>query len=357
MAADEPGPVVDAGAEPAPVPVPERRPSSNVVLVLAVLALCLATAAPVLDSLWQILAVRLGIADAAPSYDYVWMVLNAVPELRVQLAIIAIVAAVANAAFDYRTAALVALFCAVVNLGAIVQSIDAVPAAPAAAAGAEFRVMTFNLSAFNPERGATVDAIRAANADIVVVQEAADGWLPALEPLRRDYRYVAPANVAASQGMMIFSRYPIAQLRQLQPISEFYPYLAATLQLPSATLTLLAIHPPRPLRLGESVDRDIYFERVAEHVRHLDGPVIVAGDFTATPWSRPFAGLVRSAGLTKAWSLQPWLSTWPSWLPYVGIPIDHILANGRVAITGVRLGPNGGSDHFPVIATLRLRQN
>jgi endonuclease/exonuclease/phosphatase (EEP) superfamily protein YafD len=356
MAEDEPGPLVDAGAAPAPEPVPERRPASNVVLLLAVLALCLATAAPVLDSVWQILAVRLGIADAAPSYDYVWLVLNAVPELRAQLAIIAVVAAIANAAFDYRTAALIALFCAVVNLGAIVQSIDAVAGVPPTA-GPEFRVMTFNISAFNTERGATVDAIRAAKADIVVVQEATDGWLTALEPLRRDYRYVAPADVAASQGMLIFSRYPIVQFRQLQPISEYYPYLAATLQLPSATLTLLAIHPPRPLRVGESVDRDIYFKRVAEHVQRLEGPVIVAGDFTATPWSRPFAELVRSAGLTKAWSLQPWLSTWPSWLPHIGIPIDHILANGRVAITGVRLGPDGGSDHFPVIATLRLRSN
>ncbi|HVO16597.1 MAG TPA: endonuclease/exonuclease/phosphatase family protein [Alphaproteobacteria bacterium] len=351
MANEEPVAVAEESA--APAAAPERAPASLAVLVAATVALCLATAAPVLDSLWQIAAVRLGIADGAPAYDYVWMVLNALPELRVQLGVVGVLVGLAATAFGYRTSALVALFCTAVNLGAIVQSIDAVPAAPSE--GPTLRVMTFNLNAFNTTRGATVDAIRAANADVVVVQEASEGWPRALEPLRRDYRYVAPAEVAASQGMMILSRVPLAQIRQLQPISEYYPYLTATLQLPSAAVTLLSIHPPRPLRLGESVDRDIYFARVAQHVRSLDGPVIVAGDFTATPWSRAFAELTRGTGLIKAWSLRPWLSTWPSWLPSFGIPIDHILANGRLAIVDVRLGDSGGSDHFPVIATLRLR--
>jgi endonuclease/exonuclease/phosphatase (EEP) superfamily protein YafD len=351
MSAEEPAAAAEQSAEPAAAA--ERAGASLFILGAVTTVLCVATAAPVLDSLWQIAALRLGLHDAAPAYDYAWLVLNALPELRVQLAIVGVLVILAATAFGYRTGALVALFCTIVNLGAIVQSIDAVPAAPRA--GTTLRLMTFNLDSFNAARPATVEAIRAANADVVVVQEATGDWPRALEPLRRDYRYVAPADVAASRGMMIFSRVPIADFRQLQPISEYYPYLAATLRLPSGPVTLLSIHPPRPLRLGESIDRDIYFARVAQHVRDLDGPVIVAGDFTATPWSRPFADLVRGTGLVKAWSLRPWLSTWPSWLPTFGVPIDHILANEGLAIVDVRLGDSGGSDHFPVIATLRVR--
>ena len=66
--------------------------------------------------------------------------------------------------------------------------------------------------------------------------------------------------------MMIFSRLPIAQFQQLQPISEYYPYLAATLQLPSGPVALLSIHPPRPLRHrnalrsgGETAGRNVRF--------------------------------------------------------------------------------------------------
>src|SRR5690606_34955611 len=156
-----------------------------------------------------------------------------------------------------------------------------------------------------------------------------------------------------SQGMMIFSRYPILRVDQLQPISEYYPCLVATLQLPATTVTLVSMHPPRPLRVGESIDRGVYFDSVADHVRFLDGPVIVAGDLTATPWPRPFRAMVRRTGLTNAWSLRPWLSTWPSLVPFLGLPIDHVLAR-EADITAVRVGDSGGSDHFPLIATIRL---
>ena len=361
MAPDEPSPVIDAGAEPAPPPAPEPAPgrgtASGAVLVLAVLALCLATAAPVLDQLWQIFLARLDLANETPTYDYVWLLLNALTEIKVQLAVLGIVAAVAATAFGRRTTVLVALVTVVVNLGAIVQSIDAVPSAQPGARGPTFRVMTFNIDAFNAARDETISAIRAASADIVVLQEAVGDWPKALEALRRDYRYVEPKDVAASQGIMIFSRFPILQIKQYEPISIYYPYLAATVKVQAATVTVIAFHPPRPLRGGESAGRVLTFDSVAQHVRHIEGPVIVAGDLTATPWSRPFVDFVHATGLIKAWSLKPWQSSWPSWLPNIGIPIDHILVNDRLAIADVVLGQDTGSDHFPVIATLTLRAN
>lgn len=352
MDATDPG-APAAAQEAAPPAAPPRR-RGGALLALAVLIIALATAAPVLDQLWQIVIARFGLADETPSRDRVWLVLNALPELRLQLALLALLAVIAGAALGHRTAALVAAFCALVNLGVIVQSIDAWRALGPDEEGPEIEVMTFNVNGANGRRGAAVEAIRAAGVDVVVVQEAVGEWPRALDALRRDYPHIGPADVRRSQGMMIFSRYPILSLQQHQPISEYYPYLAATLQLPSETVTLISMHPPRPLRIGESVDRDIYFARVADHVRSLRGPVIVAGDLTATPWSRPFRDMVRLTGLTNAWSLRPWLSTWPRWTPYVGLPIDHILASHDAAIVEVRLGDGAGSDHFPLIATVKL---
>jgi endonuclease/exonuclease/phosphatase (EEP) superfamily protein YafD len=355
MDASEPAPPAEQEST-APPPVRPRR-SGKIVVILAVLILCLATAAPVVGQLWQIVIGRLGFAAETPSYDHVWLIFNALPEIRMQLAILGLLSAILGAALGWRTTALVAAFSVLVNIGVIVQSIDPGHAVPATGAGAEFRVMTFNISAFNEDRAAAVETIRKSGAEIVVVQEAAGTWPGTLDALRSDYRFVAPSDVALSQGMMIFSRYPILRIQQFQPISEYYPYLAATVQLPSATLTLISMHPPRPLRIGESIDRAVYFARIADHVRAIDGPAVVAGDLTATPWSRPFSDMIHQTGMISAWSRAPWLSTWPSWAPYVGIPIDHVLANDGVAITDVRLGDSAGSDHFPLIATLRLRRN
>src|SRR5690606_2476853 len=116
MEATDPG--LPAAADAA-VPAERRRRGGGGVLVLVVRVLCLATAAPVLDRLWQIAVAQFGLADETPSYDQVWLVLNALPELRIQLAVLAVLAAVVAAAFGRRATAAVAAACAVVNLGVI----------------------------------------------------------------------------------------------------------------------------------------------------------------------------------------------------------------------------------------------
>ena len=350
---DATDPLAATQPDAAPPPEPRRGGAGKALVVLVVLVLALATAAPVLDQIWQIALAGLHLAAETPTHDHVWLVLNALPELRIQFAILGVVFWVLAAAVGLRATSLVALFCVVVNLGIIVQSIDPERVRAPAARDADLRLMTFNIDAYNGDRDATVAAIRAAKVDVVVLVEAVTDWQRALEPLRRNYAHVVPSDVRASQGMMIFSRFPILRIQQMQPISEYYPYLVATLQLPSGTVTLLALHPPRPTRIGESIDRAIYFARVADQVRTIAGPVVVAGDMTAVPWSRPLADMMRQTGLTSAWSLKPWLSSWPSWLPYVGLPIDHVLVRG-IAVADVRLGNGAGSDHLPVIATLDL---
>ena len=36
------------------------------------------------------------------------------------------------------------------------------------------------------------------------------------------------------------------------------------------------------------------------------------------------------------------------------IPIDHVLIKGPLAVTALQRGPKVGSDHYPIIADLRL---
>src|SRR5690606_16012366 len=98
--------------------------------------------------------------------------------------------------------------------------------------GAQLSLMTFNVNGFNAKRDAALAAIRAGGADVVVLQEAIGDWPATLEALRPDYPHVGPADVERSRGMVVLSRYPILGIEQHQPISEFYPYLLANLQLP-----------------------------------------------------------------------------------------------------------------------------
>jgi len=48
-------------------------------------------------------------------------------------------------------------------------------------------------------------------------------------------------------------------------------------------------------------------------------------------------------------------ATWPSYMPPLRIAIDHCLVSGNVIVNGRRVGAHVGSDHFPVIVDVSLK--
>ena len=77
----------------------------------------------------------------------------------------------------------------------------------------------------------------------------------------------------------------------------------------------------------------------------VDGPKIVVGDFNATPWS---AGLraFRSENELSGFNTR---ATWPIWLGFAGIPIDHAFVSRDLGILEIETGPDIGSDHRPIL--------
>lgn len=78
------------------------------------------------------------------------------------------------------------------------------------------------------------------------------------------------------------------------------------------------------------------------------------GDFNMTPWSPKFRQLVADSHLrdtVRGFGLQP---TWPAGAPQFWIPIDHVLVSPDILVVDRRVGPDLGSDHYPVIVDIQL---
>ena len=64
--------------------------------------------------------------------------------------------------------------------------------------------------------------------------------------------------------------------------------------------------------------------------------------------------------LGAAWPGTAWPGTtrfsrrWFSKYVYYGSPVDHILVSRNIEVKHFEVGPDIGSDHFPVFADLRL---
>ncbi|MTI45493.1 endonuclease/exonuclease/phosphatase family protein [Roseibium hamelinense] len=118
--------------------------------------------------------------------------------------------------------------------------------------------------------------------------------------------------------------------------------------------SVFALHPLPPLSPRFYDQQEAILARLSVELDAADGPVIVAGDFNATPWSPLFKRLLRSTGLERVdcgGFLRP---TWLSTTPGLGLPLDHILLRGDIVETGCAVGPLSGSDHAPVRADLNL---
>ena len=133
------------------------------------------------------------------------------------------------------------------------------------------------------------------------------------------------------------------------------PRIDLRLDLAGRWVRLLGVHTMPPVGAAGSEVRAAQLETVGLLVRDAADPIVVAGDFNATPWSAPFRRLLRDAGLRDSARGFGYRGTWPSTLWWTGmIPIDHVLVSPRWRVEDRRIGSDLGSDHRAVVVDLTL---
>jgi endonuclease/exonuclease/phosphatase (EEP) superfamily protein YafD len=229
--------------------------------------------------------------------------------------------------------------------------------AEAAAEGRPLRVAGANVLRSNETPGAVADWARAADADLLALVEAqGPHWEPVLRDLAALYPHRAPGGWQQGAPVILLSRHPIARARTIRPMGGQRPYLLAELAVDGTSLDMLVVHPSSPSGPAEVRERNRELAHLAEDIRATGRPTVLAGDFNTTPWSPHFRDLVETADLRLAAAGHGYIGTWPRSLWPARIPIDHILLRGELYTADFRRGPDIGSDHFPVIADLRMAE-
>ena len=239
--------------------------------------------------------------------------------------------------------------------------------------GETFSVVTFNVQGSNAELETATDWLLTAGADVIVLQETAEGYDHRLERL-----YDVYAHEDHIEGSVrIFSRYAILE-RQILSIEDDPGRLALRLVLDQngRELAVYAVHLVLPqanwqpsanialdmlLRYNES-RRNAQARRLLEILRDESKPYLVAGDFNMSDSSLIYYEI--AAQMQDAWREAGTGAgrTWPV-AEAIGLPrivhpflrIDYIWHSDGLRTVAASIGGPIGSDHLPVKAVFEWR--
>jgi endonuclease/exonuclease/phosphatase (EEP) superfamily protein YafD len=217
--------------------------------------------------------------------------------------------------------------------------------------------MSFNLLSTNESYSAVIEYIDTVDPDLVLLHEASRPWEVAMESAGLGYEIVRPRS-----DDLIFGTLALVRGGDVTAVS--FGFAAASARAVELTftptdwsqpLTVLATHPLAPTDRERARLRDAQLDFAGEWAAGRTGPVVVVGDFNATPWSSPFRSLLATGDLTnsqRGFGLQPSFSSRSHLL--MRVPIDHLVHSPALEVTDRRLGPDLGSDHFPLLVDLQV---
>lgn len=223
-------------------------------------------------------------------------------------------------------------------------------------------VMTYNVNfglAGDPDGEA---AIRAGDADVVVLQETTAAWERALRVGLRDrYPHMTFRHCCGAGGLAILSRYPVEERDYLPRVGDgWFPAWRVIVASPLGPIQLLAVHLRPPLSEDGSIVGGYFTTppvRLAEieaFAASLDRalPTLVVGDFNE-PADGSAVRFLAERGLRSVLpEFHPGADTWswPTALGRVHSQLDHIVYDARLSPRDARVITAGRSDHWPVVA-------
>jgi endonuclease/exonuclease/phosphatase family metal-dependent hydrolase len=240
------------------------------------------------------------------------------------------------------------------TLGFLVRS-RGVPKRQPPADGPTLRVVTINLLVGRADPDAVVARVRAADPDVLFLQELTSGAEIRLK--QAGLEDLLPHTLiehidGGPRGSGIYSRYPLSEA--LPHPETFAAQPTAVLELPGGDeVELICVHLRAPaLRRDGSAP---WRSELALLPPPGKRPRVIAGDFNASVDHAAFRDLLRlgyadaavqtGTGLVRTWgppNKRPWLT------------IDHILVSRGCAVRACAVYDMPGSDHRPVYAEIRL---
>jgi endonuclease/exonuclease/phosphatase (EEP) superfamily protein YafD len=222
-----------------------------------------------------------------------------------------------------------------------------------------FKIAVANIYTKNGNHSAVLSFIRQEEPDLVLLIETNGRWAEALAPLKKLYMYSYDIRQPNHFGMMVLSKKPIGLIKETYfTNSKNIVSLVFKFSIDGEKYNIAAAHTSAPIGNKPFRQRNKHLRGIANWASNQNGYTLILGDLNTTPFSYSYKQFLKSSGLKDPRERRGYLPTWgPIELFPFRIPIDHILLSKDLEATSLRVGPDIGSDHRPLIAVIRPRRS
>lgn len=222
------------------------------------------------------------------------------------------------------------------------QGVDGAPAA-------ELRVLSYNVLTGNSRASEAAQHIVDLAPDIAIIMET-PGIEAYLGAIADALPYRIGCETSPECDISLHSRLPLKRARMIKLLPFNHQRLVlAEVELEGQTVTIVGIHLSKPY-----FDHASWIEagQLSQILGEIEGPVVLAGDFNAAPWSDPMVHLTRRRALVPP-PYHP--ATWPARAGPLGVPIDNMFTSGSARINDIEAGHDTfGSNHRYLLARVGL---
>lgn len=274
------------------------------------------------------------------------------PVLTIPLLLVGLVAALSGHWWLFGLVVVAALELVVVVVRGVRPS---APLRPPGTVGS-VRVLGANLLHGNARKGRAVEALIAADADVLALVEVTSGWVEAFRDgglLDKYPHHILDPVDRRGTGAAVLSR---VRVLNDEPVVGA-PSLVV--EAGSERLRVVAVHTQCPMRRRL---RDRWWRQltgVGQLMATMQGPFVFIGDFNATYWHAPFRRLLSGGvsdahaalgrGLSFSWPIDRRLSP-----PGPFTRLDHALVSDQVGVVSVVDVVIPGSDHRGLVVYLAV---
>lgn len=227
--------------------------------------------------------------------------------------------------------------------------------APSRDDGREVRLLAANVLMENDRHDLVRALIEREDPDVVLLMETDATWVEAVRPALARFPTVVPVPQSNYYGLVFATRLDVVRAEVVYLTPDDTPSVFAELRTRSGDMFyFVGLHPQPPVPGVDTDERDAQILYAARFARRTKVPLVVMGDFNDAAWS-PTSRLFKHYGEYLDPRIGRGLyASFHAKNPFIRCAIDQLFLSEEVAMVDFRLGAKTGSDHFPVVAHVRI---